>query len=656
VATSPGHLITVPPGGKEGSNPAQTWWVCWLVPSSGGDFALNQELWFLQSFQFTADSDIPQNFCPMINCHVGDSNPAFSGIAVSPVQFDVAAGTQKIYTHGAGTLDPAVPQYTDVVQFQTASPPTWTRGTIYDVVLHVIFSASGTGYVQCWTSGHDGTSFKIADVHTPTFYNSDPGPLNLYNGLYTKGRPAENLQANNDGATFKLNLWQPRIGTTFANAVAATPLGFDHARGALSTPVFTTSSISAYDLSTFVYPSELGGGGGGGTPGGSTIGKATVGASWNDVDTPYKFANKLGPIPAGKTYTLSNPRAWVRGSLTKTSVQTQDLKLVIWDDGTTPGNVLNVGSSIHVVGNDAGFGTAADWQTFTFESAATTLNITAGGADRYFWAGFINQGTGNVAQLAYDAGSAGALPFKSDGNYLTVADGNAFGTPDGSASDVFSLVFDYVESPPPPMNTVAPSITGTLTVGATLTCAHGTWTNAGTPAYTYQWTRDGANIAAATASTHVIVTADVTHSVGCTVTNTDAYGAVSAAATPVIPTGMPPANVTAPTIDGTVTVGSTLAVVSLGTWTDNGSPAFTQQWQRDGVAVAGRTDTSYLVGVSDVGSNLRVAVTDTTADGSATAYSNAVGPITNPSTPVVPTGPLTFTVHSAGTLTFTPKD
>ena len=81
--------------------------------------------------------------------------------------------------------------------------------------------------------------------------------------------------------------------------------------------------------------------------------------------------------------------------------------------------------------------------------------------------------------------------------------------------------------PGSPVNTVAPVASGTLTVGSTLSCTTGTWTNS--PTYTYQWQRGGANISGATSSTYVTVSADGGTSVGCLVTGTNASGSASQA-------------------------------------------------------------------------------------------------------------------------------
>ena len=80
-----------------------------------------------------------------------------------------------------------------------------------------------------------------------------------------------------------------------------------------------------------------------------------------------------------------------------------------------------------------------------------------------------------------------------------------------------------------PVCTVAPAITGTITVGQVLTCSPGTWQNS--PTYTYQWRRqDGASIPAATAATYTPQSVDTTYLIECDVTATNGAGAVVARA------------------------------------------------------------------------------------------------------------------------------
>ena len=99
---------------------------------------------------------------------------------------------------------------------------------------------------------------------------------------------------------------------------------------------------------------------------------------------------------------------------------------------------------------------------------------------------------------------------------------------------------------PEPINTVAPAMTGTETVGQVLTSTSGTWgldspfsggTN-GTVTYAYQWTRSNdaggsgeADISGATSSTYTLVSADSGKFVRCRVRATNSGGFDSAADT-----------------------------------------------------------------------------------------------------------------------------
>lgn len=71
-----------------------------------------------------------------------------------------------------------------------------------------------------------------------------------------------------------------------------------------------------------------------------------------------------------------------------------------------------------------------------------------------------------------------------------------------------------------PVATRQPTIGGTPAVGRTLTVDPGTWGTGETPTYTYQWRRDGSDIAGATGATHVVTTDDVGHTLTVVVTAT----------------------------------------------------------------------------------------------------------------------------------------
>ena len=80
----------------------------------------------------------------------------------------------------------------------------------------------------------------------------------------------------------------------------------------------------------------------------------------------------------------------------------------------------------------------------------------------------------------------------------------------------------------PPSNSVAPVASGTNEVGETLSCTTGTWVGSAPISYTYQWRRDGVDIASATSSTYVLVSADAETDVDCNVTATNFAGSATA--------------------------------------------------------------------------------------------------------------------------------
>lgn len=79
-----------------------------------------------------------------------------------------------------------------------------------------------------------------------------------------------------------------------------------------------------------------------------------------------------------------------------------------------------------------------------------------------------------------------------------------------------------------PLNTALPAISGTPTVGQTLSCSTGTWTASPAPAFAYQWRRGGAAIPGATASTYLLDAADEGATITCSVAATNSQGSATA--------------------------------------------------------------------------------------------------------------------------------
>jgi hypothetical protein len=131
-------------------------------------------------------------------------------------------------------------------------------------------------------------------------------------------------------------------------------------------------------------------------------------------------------------------------------------------------------------------------------------------------------------------------------------------------------------TPTPPVNSIAPGITGTPKVGQALVAGHGTWVNAPTH-YDYRWQRETAfggwtAISGAAAAAYTPTSSDVGLRLRVVVTATNADGAVVAASAPsasVAGTGSPaptptPAPTATPTPAPRVTSGRAWLTVTAG--------------------------------------------------------------------------------------------
>ncbi|WP_169542165.1 C1 family peptidase [Solirubrobacter soli] len=185
----------------------------------------------------------------------------------------------------------------------------------------------------------------------------------------------------------------------------------------------------------------------------------------------------------------------------------------------------------------------------------------------------------------------------------------------------------------PPANSVAPPVTGTAARGSVLTATSGTWSAAGNT-YKYQWQRDPGtgyvNITGAAAATYTPVLGDegAKIRVVVTATNVDGTATANSAETDAVAKSLPVAS-SVPKPTGNATRASVLTATA-GTWTGVGN-TYKYQWQRDtgsGYAnITGAIAATYTLALADKGAKVRVVVTGTNVDGTATGNSEDVGPI-----------------------------
>jgi hypothetical protein len=175
----------------------------------------------------------------------------------------------------------------------------------------------------------------------------------------------------------------------------------------------------------------------------------------------------------------------------------------------------------------------------------------------------------------------------------------------------------------PPVNTVAPVISGSGIISYPLSCADGTWTGTPVITYTYQWKRNGIDIVGETNSTYILDNADYGNAITCEVTGTNAFGFSSAVSNTITGTAIAPVNTVAPVIAGTNVVGSTLTTTK-GTWTVDPTPLYTYQWYRGASPISGATSDNYTLVQADAAQSITCIVTATNVAGTASATSNAL--------------------------------
>lgn len=172
-----------------------------------------------------------------------------------------------------------------------------------------------------------------------------------------------------------------------------------------------------------------------------------------------------------------------------------------------------------------------------------------------------------------------------------------------------------------PANTVIPTVTGTTSVGQTLSASTGTWTGIPTPTFTYQWYRGSSTvISGATSSTYTLVEADIGNQIKVRVTATNAAGSAFAESNLTASiSGVAPVNTSLPTISGSSVARNTLSA-SVGSWSYSPT-SYSYQWVRDGSNISGATSSTYTTVDSDYATNINVRVTATNSFGSNAANS-----------------------------------
>ena len=253
-------------------------------------------------------------------------------------------------------------------------------------------------------------------------------------------------------------------------------------------------------------------------------------------------------------------------------------------------------------------GTAQVGETLTAE----TRDIEdADGLDNV---GYSYQWLANGADIAGATSSSYTLVDADKGKTIKVK--VSFFDDKNNPETLTSAATAAVEPRPNTPATGAPTISGTVRVGETLTASTSAIDDADgldNAVFAYQWLADDADIAGATNNTYTLVDTDVGKTIKVRVIFTDNADneetLTSEATAAVEPRPNSPAT-GAPTISGTAQVGETLTVDTSDIADADGmsGAVFSYQWLANGADVAGATSDTYTPVADDVGKAIKVKV------------------------------------------------
>ncbi|HEY1688084.1 MAG TPA: hypothetical protein VGF95_04395 [Solirubrobacteraceae bacterium] len=185
-----------------------------------------------------------------------------------------------------------------------------------------------------------------------------------------------------------------------------------------------------------------------------------------------------------------------------------------------------------------------------------------------------------------------------------------------------------------PTSLTAPVLSGSPSVGETLSCSEGTWEN-GPTMLAYAWLRNGAIVVGQSEGSYEVTIADEGASLTCEVVVANEAGLASESSntltvpapeskeeTPPPSAPQQPGFAAGPSLSGNANVGDTLSCTT-GTWV-NDPTSTSYAWLRNGIPIAGQNGSTYTVSSEDEGVTLTCVVTVTNAAGSASVPSNAL--------------------------------
>ncbi len=336
--------------------------------------------------------------------------------------------------------------------------------------------------------------------------------------------------------------------------------------------------------------------------------RSSNGTDWQDIAGATNADYTVGDSDGGQRLRVKATATTTRGSTSATSSATSTVT------GTTP-TIASVTLS----------GTAAAGQQLT----ATVTGVSGAPAPVTTIRWQRSQDGTNWADIA-DSGAATYTVDPSDYGFRLRAVATA--TNSEGRAELASEMTGTVAGNSPTI--ASASISGTTTVGQTLTADAGATTGTPSPTVSYTWQRSSngtsswTDIAGATNDTYMLVAADYNNYVRAVATASNAMGSASANSSASAKITATTPTIASASISGTTAVGRTLTATS-GATTGNPTPTVTYKWQRSSngtsswTDITGATSSTYVLTATDYNKYVRSVATATNVAGSASANSSA---------------------------------
>jgi hypothetical protein len=310
------------------------------------------------------------------------------------------------------------------------------------------------------------------------------------------------------------------------------------------------------------------------------------------------------------------------------------------------GNDISFGPAISEIGNTTAFQTSATNLVSSLDSLAFAIsrsNTIPDGELRLTNLAKVGQ-TISVDTTSFDDpdgfGSGLTYTWVIDGNVENAATGNTLLLTSSMADKEVVVAVDYSDnwgtnesksldfivkaSNDTPSGTLI--ISGTTTEGQVLTVNTSSLADAdGLGTLSYQWLRDGADIAGATSATYTPAQADVGAAISTRVSYTDGGGTAetvtSSATSSITNVNDTPSGTLI--ISGTTTEGQVLTVNTSSLADEDGLGTFSYQWKADGTDINGATSATLTLEKEQVGKEISVNLTYTDQEGTQEAFESA---------------------------------